>query len=404
MDEQKKEKRNIFKNEFKLPEVIIIMLITIAIGIAIGYSVTAKFGKSTGEKANDSDLKEFIDTYNDITKNYYDRIDKSALINNAINGMLAELDDPYSMYMDEDTTNDFTTRLNGNYTGIGAEISQLENGSLIIYSTFENSPARKSGLKSGDIIKKIDGVSIEGKTSSEVASTIINSKNEKVKITILRDNEEREVELAKDNITIDSVTHKIIENNNQKVGYILVNLFAANTYEQFKASIMDLKNQKVDKIIIDVRNNSGGYLDTVTDMMKLFLKKEKVIYQLEEKGKKTKIKDNTSESQNFEVVVLINEYSASASEILASSFKESYGAKIVGVNSYGKGTVQQTKKLSTGGMLKYTTQKWLTPNGNWINEIGVEPDEKVEQDEEYYKNPKDENDTQLKKALEIITE
>ena len=403
MNNKNDEKKNILKTEFKLFEVIIIILVTIAVGIVIGYSVTNKFDGNVSNITTDKDLKEFIDTYEDVVANYYGDIDKDKLINSAINGMMSELDDPYSMYMDEEITSDFNDRLYGNYTGIGAEISQLENGDVIIYSTFENSPAQKAGLKTGDVIKKVDGNSVEGKNSSEVSTMIKESKKEKIKITILRDNKEMEVELSLSNITLDSVTHEILESNNQKVGYITISIFAANTYNQFKDTINNLKKEKIDKIIIDVRNNSGGYLDAVTDMMELFLKKDKIIYQLEEKGEKKKIKDETNESQDFDVVVLINEYSASASEILAAAFQESYGAKIVGVNSYGKGTVQQTKTLETGGMLKYTTQKWLTPNGNWINDTGIKPDEKIEQNEEYYLDPTNEKDLQLQKALEMIT-
>lgn len=398
----KEEKKNVLKAEFKLFEVIIIILITIAVGIVIGYSLTNKFDGKINTKVDDKDLKEFIDTYEDVVENYYGDINKDKLISSAINGMLSELDDPYSMYMDETTTDDFNDRLYGNYMGIGAEISQLENGDVIIYNTFDNSPASKAGLQKGDIIKKIDGKSTEGKTSSDVSSAIKSSKNSKITLTILRDGEEKEVEISRSNITLDSITHEVIEKDDQKIGYIVVSIFAANTYDQFKKTIEELKKENIDKIIIDVRNNSGGYLNSVTDMMSLFLKKDKVIYQLEEKGKKKKIKDTTNEHQDFEVVVLINEYSASASEILAAAFKESYGAKIVGVNSYGKGTVQQTKTLSTGGMLKYTTQKWLTPNGNWINNTGIKPDENIEQNEEYYTNPINENDTQLKKAIELI--
>ena len=401
MDNHNKKNKRV-KTEFKLFEVIIIMLITIAVGIIIGYSVTNKFDGEVTKEDSDKNLNEFVATYKDIVDNYYDEVDKEELINSAIDGMLSQLDDPYSMYMDEVTTSDFNDRLYGNYTGIGAEISMLENGDVVIYSTFENSPARKAGLKSGDVIKKVNNESVVGKSSSEVSSMIKDSKTSEILLTINRDNKEMDVKLSISNITIDSVTHEIIEKNNQKIGYVVISIFAANTYDQFKNAIENLKKDNVNKIIIDVRYNSGGYLDSVTDILEMFLKKGKAIYQIEEKNEKKKIKDNTKENQSLDVVVLINEYSASASEILAAALKESYGAKIVGVNSYGKGTVQQTKMLTTGGMLKYTTQKWLTPNGNWINEIGISPDKKIEQGEEYYSNPTIDNDLQLQKALEII--
>ena len=352
---------------------------------------------------NDKDLKEFINTYEDVVDNYYEDVDKDKLISSAINGMLSELGDPYSMYMDEETTEDFNDRLYGNYSGIGAEISMNENNEVYIYSLFEGSPAKKVGLKVGDIITKVNNESMKGKTSSDVSNAIKGITGSEVKVTVLRDNKEKTYTVSRENITLESVTSEVLEKNNQKVGHVTINIFAANTCDQFENAINSLEKDGIDKVIIDVRYNSGGYLDSVTDMMKLFLEKGKTIYQLSEKDKITKVKDDTKESRKTEVVVLINEYSASASEILASSFQESYGAKIVGVNSYGKGTVQQTKELNTGGMLKYTTQKWLTPKGNWINDVGVTPDEKVEQSEEYYEDPTNEKDVQLQKSLDMLT-
>ena len=156
--------------------------------------------------------------------------------------------------------------------------------------------------------------------------------------------------------------------------------------------------------IIDVRDNSGGYLSSVTDICNLFLDKGKVIYQLEDSKGKVKKKDTTKEKRKYDIVVLINGGSASASEILASAIKESYGGDIVGTNSYGKGTVQQTKKLLDGSMIKNTTQKWLTPDGNSINEVGVTPTKVVELNEEYFNNPTTENDNQLQEAIKLILE
>ena len=398
------KKNNILKSYFKLSEVVIIVLITAVIGIIIGYSVTNRFSdKTTNNLASvDSNLKEFVDTYEDITNNYYEEVDKDKLISSAIDGMLSELEDPYSVYMDEDTTSDFNDRLYGNYTGIGAEISMNEKGEVIIYSTFEGSPAENAGLKFGDIISKIDGKNAKGLTSSEVSQLVKGIAGTKVEITYTRDGVDNTVEITRGSIVLDSVTYEILEKDNQKIGYIYISIFAANTYTQFKNCVEELQNKQIDKIIIDVRNNSGGYLDSVTEMMNLFLEKGKIIYQLDEKGNKKQVEDTTKDKKDLKVVVLINEYSASASEILAAAFQESYGATIVGTNSYGKGTVQQTKDLNNGSMLKYTTQKWLTPKGNWINEIGVTPNIKQEQSEEYYINPTKENDLQLQRAIESL--
>ena len=151
-----------------------------------------------------------------------------------------------------------------------------------------------------------------------------------------------------------------------------------------------------------IRDSSGGYLTSVTDICNLFLEKGKVIYQLEDANGKVKKKDTTKEKRSYKVAVLINGNSASASEILASAIKESYGGEVVGVNSYGKGTVQQTKKLLDGSMIKYTTQKWLTPKGNFINEVGVTPTKEVKLSEDYFENPTTDNDNQLQEAINLI--
>ena len=402
---EEKTKKNFFKPEFKLVEVVIIILITMVIGIIIGYTITSKFSLGETEKIvkNDEYLQEFIDTYEEIQEKYYEDIDKKELINNAISGMLATLGDPYSVYMDQDITDDFNERLYGDYTGIGAEITMNENNEVIIYNPFEGSPAEKAGLKKGDIILKIDGESVKGKTSSDVSKLIKGMTGSKVSVTISRDGKEMTFELTRENIVLDSVTYKMYEKNNKKIGYVNVSIFAANTYTQFRKAILDLESKKIDSLIIDVRNNSGGYLDSVTEMLSMFLKKDDIIYQLDEKGDKTIIKDETKESRKYKVGVIINEYSASASEILAAAIKESYGGEVIGVNSYGKGTVQQTKELSTGGMMKFTTQKWLTPKGNWINEKGVEPTVEEKINEKYYETGLEEDDNQLQKALEIFS-
>lgn len=401
----KKEKKVFFKPEFKLVEVIIIILITMVIGIIIGYAVTNNLSLDETEKQinKDSYLKEFVNTYEDILENYYENVDKKELISSAINGMLGTLDDPYSVYMDEEVTSDFNDRLYGDYTGIGTEITMNEKGQVIIYNPFEGSPAEKAGLKKGDIIIKIDGKSMEGKTSSDVSSMIKGMSGSKVNITINRDGKEMNFDVTRETIVLDSVTYKMYEKDNKKIGYINISIFAANTYTQFRNALLELEKQNMDSLLIDVRNNTGGYLDSVTQMLSLFLEKGTIIYQLDEKGEKTLIKDETKESRKYKIGVIINEYSASASEILAAAILESYNGEVIGVNSYGKGTVQQTKELSTGGMMKYTTQKWLTPKGNWVNEVGVAPTEEVKINEKYYQTLNEQDDNQLQKALELFS-
>jgi len=244
---------------------------------------------------------------------------------------------------------------------------------------------------------------MEGKTSSDVSSMIKGMSGSKVNITINRDGKEMDFDVTRETIVLDSVTYKMYEKDNKKIGYINISIFAANTYTQFRNALLELEKKNMDSLLIDVRNNTGGYLDSVTQMLSLFLEKGDIIYQLDEKGEKTLIKDETKESRKYKVGVIINEYSASASEILASAILESYNGEVIGVNSYGKGTVQQTKELSTGGMMKYTTQKWLTPKGNWINEVGVTPTEEIKINEKYYQTLNEQDDNQLQKALELFS-
>jgi len=225
----------------------------------------------------------------------------------------------------------------------------------------------------------------------------------KVNITITRDGKEMDFNVTRETIVLDSVTYKLYEKNDKKIGYINISIFAANTYSQFRKAILDLENQKIDSLIIDVRNNTGGYLDSVTQILNMFLKKNDIIYQLDDQGDISLIKDDSNEFRSYKVGVIINEYSASASEILAAAIKESYNGEVIGVNSYGKGTVQQTKELSIGGMMKFTTQKWLTPKGNWINEKGVEPTTEVKINENYYQTLLEEDDNQLQKAIELFS-
>ena len=196
---------------------------------------------------------------------------------------------------------------------------------------------------------------------------------------------------------------KIIEQDNKKIGYINISIFTSITTKQFKKQLAKLEDKEIDGLIIDVRDNSGGYLSTVTDISSLFLKKGQIIYQLSSKSGVEKIKDNTKESRSYPIAVIINKNSASASEILAGAIKESYKGYVVGTKTYGKGTVQQVKKLSDGSMIKYTIENWLTPDGNWINEKGIEPTDEVELSKEYYENPTNENDNQLQKALEVVS-
>ena len=384
-------------------EVIIVMIFSIGIGILMCFGgISIITGKNY--LAVTKDLKKVVDTYYAIVDNYYGELDRDKLIDGAVEGMISSVGDTFTSYSDTDSTSSFDETINGSYEGIGCTVATLEDGTISVIDMFEDSPSYKAGLKVGDIILKVDGESYEGKNSNDISNYIKNSGKSKIVLTVKRDNEEKDISINLSKVEIPHVSGKVIEQDSKKIGYIKISLFASNSYKQFKNKLDELEKSNIDDLIIDVRDNSGGYLSSVTDICNLFLDKGKVIYQLEDSKGKVKKKDTTKEKRKYDIVVLINGGSASASEILASAIKESYGGDIVGTNSYGKGTVQQTKKLLDGSMIKYTTQKWLTPDGNSINEVGVTPTKVVELNEKYFNNPTTENDNQLQEAIKLILE
>lgn len=389
---------NMNREYFSNYEVIIIIVISVVFGGILGSIITLNREKSS---QSNNELDEFITTYNSITTNYYKNVDNKKLINAAIKGMVNYLDDPYSIYMDEDDTENFTQTVNGQYEGVGVSVSKVDN-SIEIVAIFKDSPADKAGLKPGDKIIKVNNKDVSGMELDDVVKLIKNKK--KVNIIVKRDNKEKEITLKQNTVVIPSVSSRIVESNNKKVGVLNVSIFAANTYKQFKNKLDDLENKKIDSLIIDVRQNSGGHLDQVSKILSLFMKQDKVIYQIKTKKGVEKYYSTGKKSKNYNVVVLIDNGSASASEILAAAMNESYGATLIGEKTYGKGTVKKEYMLSSGASIKYTVEKWFTPKGKSINGKGISPTIEVALSDEYANNPTDENDNQLQEAIKFLTE
>ncbi len=392
------------KSGFNYAEVIVIMIITLILGGVIGSFITYiyKDNRTTTSTSVPNELKEFIKTYNDIVSNYYQEIDHDKLLESGIKGMLEYLGDDYSFYMDSEVSKNFNEQVDGKYEGIGVEIMLLNDNTVKISKVFDDTPASKAGLKVDDVLVSVNDESITGLSPSEIASKIKGG-DKNVKIVVTRDGKDIEFLLTLGSVELESVTGKVFEENGKKIGYIELTVFAANTYVQFEKKLAELENNNIDSLIIDVRDNSGGYLSTVTDIASLFMNKSKIIYQLDTKGVVEQIYAKNNDSRNYKISVLINGNSASASEILAAALKESYGATIVGVNSFGKGTVQKAYQLESGATVKYTIQKWLTPEGNWINGVGISPDIEVQLKEDYYKNPSDSTDNQLQEAIKDLS-
>ena len=385
---------------FSILEVILIVLISILFGVIVGYLINY----SKNDTTKDSNLNEIVSTYNTLVNSYYGKANKDKLSDGAIKGMIESLNDPYANYMEGNVAEEFNESIEGSFVGIGVVIQNTDDYTTII-EVYEDSPANKSGLKEGDVIIKVNGDDVKGKTSVELAKLIRGKKNTKVNITVKRGEKEINVDITRDVVDLISVTDKIIEYDGKNIGYIRISSFAANTYSQFYKSLKALENKKIDSLIIDVRSNPGGHLQQTKQILSLFFNSRTVLYQIKSKGKVEKAYSYSNESRKYPVAILIDGGSASASEILASCFKENYKKSyIIGTTTYGKGTVQKTQTLKNGTTIKYTTETWLTSKGKSINKLGVTPTIEVSLNDEYFEDPKDENDNQLKEALERLKE
>lgn len=373
---------------------IVTLVVSLVISSVVGFVVFKIVGNTS--------LLKVEATYDKIKNEYYKSFNKDELESAAIDGMMSYLDEKYSSYLKADETTNLDSKLDGNYEGIGIEISKIDE-KIKIVNVYENTPAGVAGLKSGDIIVKIDDTKIDASSSIETVLSLVKDKKE-INISVKRAGEEKNFKVAIKTIEKPVVTRKVFTKNGKKVGYIYLSSFTENSANQVKTALKELDNEKIDSFIFDVRSNTGGYLTSVTDILNMFLKKGHVLYSLEEKDKKQTYYDTTKEEYDKDIVVLIDRKTASASEILASSLKESYGAIVVGTTSYGKGKVQNTYRLTKNTMLKYTTAKWYTPLGNSIDEVGITPGVYVTLDKKYAKNPCDDTDNQLQKAIEILTQ
>lgn len=392
---RKKENDEIQDNlDFNLLEVVIIVLITgIVVSVVSGLIVFNNYDKivkNNAERTN-AELSEFIENYNKIVDNYVDEVDKKELIQNAIKGMYNYLGDDYTMYIDEDESENLEDQLTGEYTGLGVEIatyvSENSTNTNIITKVFKDSSAEKAGLKVGDIISKIDDIDLTHQTSSFIADRVKNGTAESFTITYIRDNKENTITIKRAHVYINSVNTKQYDNTL----YMKIDTFSLTTKDQVEKAIKELDN-KTTSLIIDLRDNTGGYLTSANDTAELFLDKGQIIYQLKNRnGIVSKYESKTNKIKNFKkIVMLVNESSASASEVLTLALKENLNAIVVGKKTFGKGTVQDKSTLSNGSIVKFTTSYWLSPNGNSINKVGIDPDYEV-----------DGEDEQLKKAIEV---
>ena len=339
--------------------------------------------------ASETDLDYFLKVKNLIEKNYYIKPSEKELMEGAIKGLFWGLDENSNYY----TKEEFETLLediSGDFVGIGVYIKE-EEGSIIIESPIEGGPAQKAGVKMGDKIVSVDGKNIKGMSTPEVIDLIKGEPNTKIKLGIEREKKPMTLEVKREVIKINPVEYKILKDN---IGYIKINQFNQHTYDNLVPALSKFYKENISNIVIDLRDNPGGLLDEVVGILELFIPEGPIVH-IKYRGDIERTYYSKLKKPKYKLAVLINENSASASEIFAGAVQDTKVGTIVGVPSYGKGTVQQIVPLPNGDGMKLTIAEYLTPNKRSIHKKGIKPDIIVE-------NKDDTKDTQLEKAIEAL--
>ena len=342
-------------------------------------------GKSSDTLTND-DLAKLELVYDTLVSGYVDKnINKDDIINGALKGMAEATGDPYTNYLVNDETAAIDETMTGSFGGIGAEL-RSENNRVIISNTREGTPAQKIGLQENDAILKVDGEDMEGKSISYVVSKVRGEVGTDVTLTIQRGTQELEVKITRAKIAIETVKGTV-DSTDATIGHVQINSFAKNTAKEVEKAVTDLREKGVKKFIFDVRYNPGGLLDQAIMIANMFVEEGKTILNVENRDGQIKTYKASKDYGTFKItepyVLLVNEGSASASEILAAALKESADAQLIGKKTYGKGTVQSVIEVGENAELKYTIAKWLTPNKTWIHKTGIEPTEEVSMPDYY---------------------
>jgi carboxyl-terminal processing protease len=338
-----------------------------------------------------TDVLEKLDTY------YFEGVDTDALYEEAIRGLVDSVGDPYTSYFTKEEYASFIEKMEGSYEGIGVVVSYGETeDTIVVVAPFKDSPGEIAGVEPGDHILAVDGVDVVGMSLDKVVELIKGEKGTQVVLSVLREEETLDISITRDVIEVPTIESELLDNN---IGYIGMSGFDLITEEQFKDALADLEEQGEEGLIIDLRNNPGGYLHIVYAIVdELIEKGQLVVYTEDKQGNREELITETSNKFDKPLVILINENSASASEILAGAIKDHERGVLVGMTTFGKGLVQRTFDLDDNSAIKITVSKYYTPDGHYIHGVGIEPDVIVEYDEE------SETDNQLDKAIEVITE
>lgn len=362
--------------------------------------------ESNEESTKNTDLEKYLKKIKTTINKYYlwnDKIDDEKLKEGAIKGYVDGLGDEYTEYIPADEMKDYTENITGNFVGIGIYmIADKDSGRVVVYYPIPESPAEKAGIKAGDQIISVDGTEYTADDFDNIADYIKGEEGSSVKLVIDRNGEKLEFEITREKINTNPITIEMLEDN---IGYLKLPSFDEDTAKDFEEKVKELQSEGAKSLIIDLRNNGGGIVNEATDIADMLLDKGQTIISTVDKDNKTEVtyskKDPTF---TMPVVVLANENSASASEILSCSLQDNGRAKIIGTKTYGKGIIQTLLSLADGSGLKITTEEYYTPKGSTIHKVGITPDEEVELPDtvkSIYSVTKDE-DTQLKKAIETL--
>lgn len=353
-----------------------IMLLFLVVFLSAGITTFAlAFGdeKVVTVGTERPEFDKLYEAFDTLKSGYYKNIDQKKAINGAINGMVESLDDPYSDYMSNEEAESFHGSISSSFQGIGAEI-QEKDSHIVIVSPIKGSPAEKAGLKPNDMIMSVNGKSLQGMNSTQAVTLIRGKKGTKVELSIQRPGTDAPmtVPIIRDDIPIETVYGEMVGDGIAKVQ---ITSFSSNTSKELVETLNELNGKGMKGLVLDLRQNPGGLLDQAISISSMFVPKGKLVLKVEDRNGKIKEYPSQNEGNpNLPLVVLIDKGSASASEILAAAVKESAGVKLIGEKSFGKGTVQTASDFKDGSNLKFTTAKWLTPNGNWIHKKGINPD------------------------------
>ena len=345
------------------------------------YKSTADINSEETVKASDSisDISTILSNFAEvIDENYIGDINKEDLVDSTIKGFVSGIGDEYSEYMTAEEWEDYQSSALGNYCGVGIYMTTNDAGNIVVVSTIKGTPAEEAGVKAEDIITAIDGVSTADMTVTDASNAVKGEEGTDVTITVYRDGEYIDFTLTRSSIKVYHVESEMLDND---IGYISLLTFDEGCSEEFKTKMDELVNQGAKKVILDLRNNTGGLVDEALNIVDLFVDKgATTLIEVDSKGNETVTKSETDKKYDVEMVILINEYTASSSEIVTGALVDNGVAKTVGTLTYGKGVIQNVYQLSDGSVLKLTTAEYYTPNKNKINKVGITPDYEVELD------------------------